>query len=337
MNKHKIGIVGGAGFIGSSIARYMNKRFQVKILDVKEPTEDLRNIEFRQCDIRIYEEVKKGTQDLDLVIHTAIVQIPLINEKRKLGYDINVIGTQNLCQAVYENPHIKGMLLAGSWHTIGEKELKGVIDEEFGFRPDKVEDRARLYALSKIAQESIVRFYDEMSDKIFGIIRMGTVLGEGMSEKNAASIFINRGLKGETITPYKHSMYRPMLYVYVGDICKAFEKFALKILQDDIKKGSNSLAHIVNVYHPKSITILQLAETVQKTIIKHTQNTLIPAIEIVDTGQRHLFNEDDKKHLKVDISKAMNFLGLNQLKSPEKVIDDIVKKRIEHTSMHHTC
>ena len=35
--------------------------------------------------------------------------------------------------------------------------------------------RARLYALSKMAQEAIVRFYDEMSNKIFGIIRMGTV------------------------------------------------------------------------------------------------------------------------------------------------------------------
>lgn len=337
MDEYKIGIVGGAGFVGSSLARYLNKRVQVKILDVTEPAKDFSNAEFHRCDIRIYDEVKKGVQDLDLIIHTAIVQIPSINQNRKLGYEVNVIGTQNLCEAVDKNPHIKGMLLAGSWHTIGEKELKGVIDEEFGFRPDKVEDRARLYALSKIAQESTVRFYDEMSDKIFGIIRMGTVLGEGMPKKNAANIFIDRGLKGETITPYKHSMYRPMLYVYVGDICKAFEKFALKILKDDVKKESNSLAHIVNVYHPKPITILELAETVQKTIIKHTQNTLIPAIEIVDTGQRNLFNEDDKKQIKVDISKAMNFLGLNQFKSPEKVIDDIVKKRIEHTSMHHTC
>lgn len=75
MNEYKIGIVGGTGFIGSSLARYMNKRFRVKILDVKEPTEDLCNAEFRQCNIRIYEEVKKGIQDLDLVIHTAIIQM----------------------------------------------------------------------------------------------------------------------------------------------------------------------------------------------------------------------------------------------------------------------
>jgi len=50
--------------------------------------------------------------------------------------------------------------------------------------------------LAKIAQESIVRFYDEMSEKVFGIVRMGTVLGEGMPEKTAANIFITNGLRG---------------------------------------------------------------------------------------------------------------------------------------------
>lgn len=107
---------------------------------------------------------------MDLVIHTSIVQIPLINEEKRLGYEVNIVGTQNVCRAVEENARIKGMILTGSWHTIGERGLRGIIDEEFGFRPDKVEDRARLYALSKIAQECIVRFYDEMSDKIYGII-----------------------------------------------------------------------------------------------------------------------------------------------------------------------
>jgi nucleoside-diphosphate-sugar epimerase len=51
------------------------------------------------------------------------------------------------------------LIVTGSWHTIGESELTGTINEEFGYRPDKVEERAKLYVLSKIAQETIVRFY----------------------------------------------------------------------------------------------------------------------------------------------------------------------------------
>jgi UDP-glucose 4-epimerase len=330
-NEYKIGIIGGSGFIGSSLATHLIKRFRVKIIDIKRPNIQFpKNFEYTTCDLRNCQEVEKALVDVDLAIHTAIIQIPLINEQKKLGYEVNVLGTQNVCKAIDENPKCKGLLLTGSWHTIGENELKGVIDEKFGFRPDKVEDRARLYALSKIAQESIVRFYDEMSDKVFGIIRMGTVLGEGMPEKTAANIFIQRGLKGEAITPYKHSMYRPMLYVDINDIQTAFEKFASKILNSEIRKESNSLASIVNVYYPEPITILELAEIVQKAIIRHTNNSVIPKIEIVDLGHPLLFKEDDKKQIRVDISKVIDFLGLNEIKSPEKTINDIIKRRIEY-------
>jgi len=325
---YNIGIVGGSGYVGYSLARHFSDNFVVKVLDVKQPPKDVKKIDYTICDVRSIEEVRKSLRDVDLVIHTAIVQIPLINEQKRLGYEVNILGTQNICEAVDENPRIKGMILASSWHTIGESGLDGVIDEEFGFRPDKVEDRARLYALSKIAQESIVRFYDEMSEKIFGIIRMGTVLGDGMPEKTAANIFIERALRGETITPFKHSMHRPMLYVDIEDVCQAYEKFALKILNEKVKKGGNSLAHIVNVYYPNPITILELAQIVQKAVIKLTNNAIQPRIEVVDTGQKPLFREEDKNRIKVNIKKAMDFLGLSRLKSPEESIEEIVKKKL---------
>lgn len=326
--KPKIAIVGGAGFVGKSLARHLSKKFEVKILDVKPIPEDLKGfVTHVHCDVRDYQEIANGLNDVGLVIHTAIVQIPLINENKSLGYEVNVIGTQNVCKAVEENPNVKGLILAGSWHTVGERELKGIIDEEFGFRPDKVEDRARLYALSKIAQESIVRFYDEMSDKICGIIRMGTVLGEGMPEKTAANIFIKRGLKGEAITPYKHSMHRPMLYINIGDICRAFEAYAKKILDNEIEKSGNSLAHIVNVYYPEPVTILELAEIVRESIIECTSGKVRPKIEIVDKNIPPIFAEEDKNLIGVDLKKAKKLLGLEKLKSPRESIREIVKLR----------
>jgi len=326
--KPKVALVGGSGFLGKSIARHMLKAFEVKILDVKPIPEYLKGLLTQvHCDIRNYQETTNGLNDVDLVIHTAIVQIPLINEDKSLGYEVNVIGTQNVCKAVEENPNIRGMILAGSWHTIGERELKGVINEEFGFRPDKVEDRARLYVLSKIAQESIVRFYDEMSDKIYGIIRMGTVLGEGMPEKTAANIFIERGLKGESITPYRHSMYRPMLYVDMGDVCQAFETYAKKILNNEIAKSNNSLAHIVNVYYPEPLTIFELAEIVRDCIIESTDGKVRSKIEIVDKGDPSPFTNKDKDYIKVNVEKAKKLFGLEKLKSPRDSIREMVKLR----------
>lgn len=332
--KHKVGIVGGAGFIGTSLARYFEKNFRVIILDVKNPPKDLKDVRnYLFCDVRNYEEVAKGLEDVDLAIHTAIVQIPLINEQKKLGYEVNVIGTQNVCKVVEENPKIKGMILAGSWHTVGERDLKGVVDEEFGFRPDKVEDRARLYAFSKIGQETIVRFYDEMSEKIYGIIRMGTVLGDGMPVKTAANIFIEKGLKGEPLTPFRHSMYRPMLYLDVHDACRACEAYALKILKGESEKIRKSLTHIVNLYHPKPINILNLAEIVKNTVIECSHGRITPTIEIIDKRLPVLFEEKDLEKIEVNISKVRKYLGIGKLKTPQESISQIVVTRFNKMRM----
>jgi nucleoside-diphosphate-sugar epimerase len=219
--------------------------------------------------------------------------------------------------------------LAGSWHTVGEKKLTGIIDEEFGFRPDKVEERARLYALSKIAQECIVRFYDELSEKVFGIIRMGTVIGEGMPEKTAANTFVENALTGKPLTPYKQSMFRPMLYVDVNDVCRAYENFAKKILDGNIRKEGNSLSHIFNVYYSDPITIVELAEMTKDSVTRLTNGKIKPKIDVVDTGQPSLFGEDDKNWVKTDISKATKFLELGKLKSPRESINDLIRGRLE--------
>jgi UDP-glucose 4-epimerase len=325
MNKYVIGIVGGSGFIGFSLARHLSSTFNVKIVDIKEPKD--KSFPFEYCDIRNYEHVKKALADVDLVIHTAIIQIPLINENKRLAYEVNFIGTHNVCKAADELPNVKGMILTSSWHTIGERGLEGVIDEEFGYRPDKVEDRARLYVLSKIAQETMVRYYDEMSNKIYGVIRLGTVLGEGMPEKTAANIFIENGLKGKPLTPFKHSMYRPMLYVDVNDVCYAFEAYARKILEGEIRK-SNLSDHIINVYYSEPITILDLAEIVKNAIAKLTNGIVVPRIEIVDQGTKQLFHENDKIKFKADITKSFKVLGINKLTHPRESIERIIRFRL---------
>lgn len=325
----RIGIVGGSGYVGFSLARHLSQKFEVTILDVKSPENSNFDLAFRRCDVRSYENLSEALQGIDLVIHTAIIQIPLINKQKKLGYEVNVVGTQNVCRTVDENAGIKGMILAGSWHTIGERGIVGVVDEEFGFRPDKVEERAGRYALSKMAQESIVRLYDEMSEKIYGVIRMGTVLGEEMPKGTAANIFIEKGMKGETITPFRHSMYRPMLYVDINDICRAYDVYASKILSGECEKSGNSLAHIVNVYYPRPITILRLAEIVKSAIIDCSHGKITPQIEIVDSNLPDLFTKKDADRIKIDVSKARNYLGLRKLVSPQDSLSRIVRTRFD--------
>ena len=327
--KPTIAITGGAGYIGLSIANHLDNSFNIRLLDVRQPDGKFPpNVRFQKCDITVLDEVRDSLKEANIVIHTAIIQIPQINEAKQLAYNVDIVGTQNICTIAEKTPSIKGLILSGSWHTVGERGLKGVIDEEFGFRPDKVEDRARLYALAKMGQESIVRFHDEMSEKVYGIIRMGTVLGEKMPEKTAANIFISKGLEGTALTPFKNSMFRPMLYVDVYDVCRAYEKFARKILDGSIKKKGSSLAHIFNVYYPEAITIYDLANLVKDTFVRCTSGRICPTINIIDTGLPNMFNEKDKQQISADISKATKILGLKKLKSPAESIEKIVKSKL---------
>jgi nucleoside-diphosphate-sugar epimerase len=327
--KKKVAIIGGSGYIGSSLARYFSKDFDVRVVDNHSLPDNLKGkVDYYCCDVRDFGDVVSGLDDVDLVINTAIVQIPLINEQKRLGYEVNVSGTQNVCRAVEESETVKGLILSGTWHVIGERGLRGLINEEFGFRPDKVEQRARLYTMCKIIQETIVRYYDEMSSKVFGVLRLGTVLGEGMPEKTAANLFIEKGLKSEPITPFSHSMYRPMLYVDVDDVGEAFARFSKKILTGEMGNASDSSMHVLNVYHPVPITILDLAKIIEANVKAVTNGKQNPRIEIKNTHPPILFSEEDKKQINVDMSKTYNFLKIEKMIDPEESIRKIIQQRV---------
>jgi len=285
------------------------------------------DVEHRPCDITRFDEVREKLGKPKVLIHTAIIQIPAINEFRESAFAVNVLGTQNVCRLVKETPETAGLILTGSWHVFGEREYGGVIDVSFGYRPDKVEDRAKLYVVSKMLQEGIVRFYDEMvGEKEFNILRLGTVLGEHMPEKSAANIFITNGLKDEPITPYKHSMHRPMLYVAVEDVCKAFRSRVEKIVDGETGKAA-SARHVFNLFYPEPITILELAELIREAVIFHTDGGVNPEIKVTDKGLPVLFGPENKHSMRTDVSDLNSLLDVSKMKSPKEAIFEIVAGR----------
>jgi len=321
----------GAGFVGSSLAKYLSNHYSVVTLDVNPSPPMLKgipNVEHRACDIGYFDEIKKKIGKPKVVIHTAIIQIPMINEVKEQAYKVNVRGTQNVCEVVKGTSEILGLILTGSWHVFGERDYGGTVDTAFGYRPDKVEERAKLYVISKMVQEGIVRFYNSMvSDKDFSIIRLGTVLGKNMPEKTAANIFISNSLQGKPITPFKHTMYRPMLYVSVDDVCKVFESYIYKIVNRDLPSEAFKDG-IFNLFHPEPITILELAGIVKEAVALHTQGKISPKLEIVDTGLPPLYSPNEKYTLNVDIKKTMSFFGIEKLKSPRDAVFEIVAEKL---------
>jgi len=117
------------------------------------------------------------------------------------------------------------------------------------------------------------------------------------------------------------------LYVDINDICKAYSVYSMKILNGECRKNGNSLAHIVNVYYPTPITIMGLAEIVKSAIIDCSHGAVTPQTEIIDSKLPALFTKDDVDRIKVDVSKARDYLGLKKLTSPQKSISRIVRTR----------
>lgn len=331
MKDYDVAIIGGSGFIGSSLAKYLCNYFCVATYDVKSQPYWLEeyNIFHKICDIRDYNELARKIGNPSVVLHAAIIQIPFLNEKKELAYEVNVIGTQNVCKMVDKSAKINGLILTGSWHVFGEQELSGTIDEGFSYRPDKVEERARLYTLSKILQEAIVRFYIEKAkEKAYGIIRFGTVIGERMPEKTVANIFVTQALQGQSITPYTHSMYRPMFYVAIEDVCKGIYSLIYKILNNETELGGSNLDAIVNLAYPHPVTILDLAEIIKSSVIKHSNGRIKPDIKILNKGLVNKYTSDQTNKIKLDISKAKRILAVKKLVSPQEAIDNIVRQRL---------
>lgn len=325
MSRHKVAIVGGSGYIGSALADSLRDTFDVRVVDKNPPRkESSSNTEYRCCDIVNYDETRHALEGCDVVIHAAIVQIPNINEQKELGYKVNITGIQNVCRAVNEIESTKGMIQIGSWHVFGEKGIEGRVDEEFGFRPDAVPARARLYALSKIAQEAIVRMYSEISKKKYMVIRVGTVLGEGMPEKTAAKIFINRALAGQSITPYRHDMHRPMLYVDVSDVCRLFQIYTTKISNGD----AENLPTVVNLFWPEPITIIELAHLTCEVVARLSKGAINPEIEIVDSDVPSSHAAEDKGKMRVNMDRAMHIMH-SKLTSPSESIERIIRTRLQ--------
>ena len=149
-----------------------------------------------------------------------------------------------------------------------------------------------------------------------------------LGARGSANIFIERGLRGESLTPFRHSMYRPMLYVDVRDVARAFRAYAEKILDREVDKEGGSLRRVLNLFYPEPFTVLEIAEMVRDVVREVSGGVLEPRIEVVDQGLPSLFGPGDKYRFRVDVSRTLGFLGLERLISPRESIEYIVRRRL---------
>jgi UDP-glucose 4-epimerase len=147
-----------------------------------------------------------------------------------------------------------------------------------------------------------------------------------MPELTAASIFIRNALSGKPLTPYKHSMYRPMLFVDIEDVCKAYEVVVGRVLEGSLRGVNN----VFNVVYPEPVTVIELAEYIKQIVYEETGGRINPVIEIVDKGLPSAFTPEDKHRFQVKIDRVRDVLGLNRLKNPIESLKVLINERLRN-------
>ena len=158
-------VTGGAGFIGSHIARdLVGKGEEVIVLDnlftgTLQNIADINDkIRFVNGDIRDLELLKKEFKNVDFVLHQASLRsVPQSMERPYDYHDVNINGHLNVLEAARLND-VKCVTFAGSSSASGNTEKLPIKED---FYPNPISP----YALTKLVGER----YNKMYADVYGL------------------------------------------------------------------------------------------------------------------------------------------------------------------------
>ena len=188
----KFGITGGAGFVGSNIAKLLIKQgHDVIIIDnlhtgkKKNIAEILDQVNFFNADIREYKKIEKILNSVDGIFHEAALTIVQESfSKPKEYHDVNVVGTENILK-IGKEFDLK-VVFASSSSVYGN--VKSIpITEKFPCHP------INPYGQTKLDDEFLAEKYSKDGLKVIGL-RYFNIYGRGQTGTYAGVItkFMNQ-------------------------------------------------------------------------------------------------------------------------------------------------
>lgn len=253
-------VTGGAGFIGSHIARKLLERGdRVRILDnfstgKRENLAGMEaDIELVQGDIRDLAAVEQATRGVRYIFHhAAMVSVPLSVEKPQECFDANVQGTVNLLECA-RHAGVSRLVLASSAAVYGESQAYPLNEsgETMSYSP---------YAASKRINEIYADLYTRTTDMGVTALRYFNVYGPRQSPDShyaaAIPIFMRLMLDGRPPVIYGDGL-QSRDFVFVGDVVRA----NLRAVATPAAAGK-----VMNICTGDEISILDLVAGLRKLI-----------------------------------------------------------------------
>ena len=310
----KIGITGGAGYIGSKlVGELIDLGHEVRVIDnlsysQKNNLEGF-DIELIEADILDEGSQERFIEGLDFVYHLLAISHPgQCDNNPRRAIELNVYATHSLLNKVKENKNIKGFLFPSGVAAIyGEPEYLP-IDENHPVNPTNV------YGVQKRAAELYCQLYYRMHQVPAVILRQSHVFGwsPGMKYNSVVHIFLKKIADGEDLT-IMGSGEQIRNFIYIDDLIDAY----IRVLRASLE-GKNIFGQIYNL-GTGEMSIKELAETVAE--LSQEKFSTRPKIKF-EAGRQEI----ESKSLILSTEKAKNILGFN----PKYTIREGLERTLEH-------
>ncbi|MCS7200800.1 MAG: SDR family NAD(P)-dependent oxidoreductase [Patescibacteria group bacterium] len=281
----KILITGGAGFIGSNIAKfYLERGNEVIILDnlsrkgVEYNLEWLRNIgnfDFIKADVRdkkFMEELLRDNNDIDIIFHEAAqVAVTTSVQDPVLDFETNVVGTFNILESMRK--HLKKAILvyASTNKVYGDLSYLNIIEKEkryefednrykYGLGEDINLDFHSPYGCSKGSADQYVRDYHRIYGLKTIVFRQSCIYGTrqiGLEDQGWVAWFIIRLILNKPVSIYgTGKQVRDILFI--DDLLEAYD---LAIKNINITQGK---IYNIGGGYENSLSLLELIDLLKE-------------------------------------------------------------------------
>lgn len=279
--KSKVLITGGAGFVGSALARrLLDNDYGVVVIDnllrgSRDNLPDNEMLEFVEGDIRSDSDLDKAMSfGPDMVVHLAAQHfIPYCNEHPGDTIHVNVYGTQTVLNAIARNKNVRKLVFASTAAVYAPSDNSHVENE--------VMAPIDIYGVSKQLGEELVNFFHDQTGIAAINARLFNVVGPRETNPHLLPDILDQlpitgTLKLGNLVPKRD-------YIFTDDIADAI----IAMLTSDIKSES------INIGSGLSYTAGDLVE-----LIGEITNS---SIEIDSIAERQ--RAGDRPNLRADNSR----------------------------------
>lgn len=303
----KILISGGAGYIGSVLARLLLSRgYHVRIIDnLRFGGETIiellnyENFEFIKGDVRVQKKLIEALKNIDYVVHlAAIVGDPACSKEPDLARETNYEASKQFYDLA-NKMGVKRFVYASTCSNYGKmKDSETYVDETSELAP------VSLYAETKVASENYLLTQSKLNVCKPTCLRFSTVYG--LSPRIRFDLTVNEFTKelamGRELVIFGEQFWRPYCHVY--DLARSM----LMVLEADEKKVAFEVFNVGDT-----------GENYQKRMLADAILKFIPDGKVI-----YVQKTEDPRDYRVSFSKINKQLGFKITKKVPDGIEQII-------------